>query len=85
MYEDPADALNMSEDKWNGIVKKNLVDFEAEKIKKKTEKLEKAKTIQELQRKQMDEKKNRQNEIAKQEKEFFNSMGIRASDKYYVN
>ena len=72
VYEDPADALNMSEDKWNNIVQKNLVEFEAEKEKKKQEKLQKAKTIQELQRKQMEEKKNRQNEIAKQEKDFFN-------------
>lgn len=72
VYEDPADALNMSEDKWNNIVQKNLIEFEAEKEKKKQEKLQRAKTIQELQRKQMEEKKNRQNEIAKQEKDFFN-------------
>lgn len=38
VFEDPADALNMSEDKWNGIVKKNLVEFEAEKEKKKNDK-----------------------------------------------
>lgn len=38
VFEDPADALNMSEDKWNGIVKKNLEEFEAEKIKKKNDK-----------------------------------------------
>jgi|TARA_B110000285_G_C15044255_1_gene573428 hypothetical protein len=33
----------------------------------------------------MDEKRNRHTDIAKQEKEFFNSMGVRSSDIYYVN
>jgi hypothetical protein len=45
VYEDPADALNLSEDKWNKIVEKNLIDFTAENERKKTEKLQKAKTI----------------------------------------
>lgn len=45
VFEDPAEALNMSEDKWNSVVLKNLVDFEAEKQKKKDDKYNKAKTI----------------------------------------
>jgi hypothetical protein len=31
VYEDPADALNISDDKWNQIVQQNLKNFHEEK------------------------------------------------------
>jgi hypothetical protein len=35
VYEDPAEAMNVSEKKWNEIVLKNKEDFENENQKKK--------------------------------------------------
>lgn len=32
-YEDPAAALNISDDKWNSMVKENLQKFEEDKVK----------------------------------------------------
>ena len=45
-FEDPAAALNLSDDKWNDIVKENLKKFEEDKKTAVQNKLNKNKKIQ---------------------------------------
>ena len=53
VYEDPAEALNINEDKWNSIVQQNYKNFHEEKEKARRDKLERNRVIQEEQRKQI--------------------------------
>ena len=52
-FEDPAAALNISDDHWNDIVKENLKKFEEDKIKAVQAKRDKNKKVQEEQLRQM--------------------------------
>ena len=46
-HEDPAAAMNPSDEQWNAIVQQNLKNFEQEKQRVMQEKIEKSKRIQE--------------------------------------
>ena len=52
-HEDPAAAMNPSDEQWNAIVQQNLKNFEQEKQRVMQEKIEKSKRIQEEQKLQM--------------------------------
>jgi hypothetical protein len=52
-HEDPAAAMNPSDEQWNAIVQQNLKNFEQEKQRVMQEKIEKSKRIQEEQKRQM--------------------------------
>lgn len=45
LYEDPAEKLNLSDEKWNEIVQENLRAFKAEKEKAKADKFEKNRRV----------------------------------------
>lgn len=49
-YEDPAAVLNISEDRWNDMVKENLAKFEEDKIKAVQAKRDKNRAVQEEQK-----------------------------------
>ena len=57
MYEDPAAALNVSEEAWNKIVQENLVKHKESEAKAKKDKFLRKKIIQEEQRRQVEIKK----------------------------
>lgn len=57
MYEDPAAALNVSEEAWNKIVQENLVKHKESEAKAKKDKFLKNKIIQDEQRRQVEIKK----------------------------
>ena len=57
VYEDPAAALNVSDDKWNAIVQENLRKFKDDREKARMDKIQKSKVIQEEQKKQIEAKK----------------------------
>ena len=57
IYEDPAAALNVSEEAWNKIVQDNLVKHKENEAKAKQDKFLKNKAIQDEQRRQVEIKK----------------------------
>ena len=57
MYEDPAAALNVSEEAWHKIVHDNLVKHKASEAKAKQDKFMKNKVIQDEQRRQVEIKR----------------------------
>lgn len=57
VYEDPAAALNVSEEKWNEMVQNNLKKHKESEEKAKRDKYLRYKLVQEEQRKQVEAKK----------------------------
>ena len=84
-FEDPAAALNISDDRWNSMVQENLKKFEEDKVRAIQAKKAKNKAIQEEQLKQIQERRNRELSLREAERKEFNLKGISASDVYYVN
>jgi len=62
-YEDPVAALNLSDQKWNEIVQKQVVDFHKENARKVKDRLSKSKAIMEEQKKQIEEKRKNKDKI----------------------
>ena len=85
VYEDPALALNLSDDKWNSIVQQNLKNFHEEKRKVKEDSRKHNLQVYEEQKKQMDQRKHIQSIERQRDVEYFKNVGVRASDVYYHN
>lgn len=84
-YEDPAAALNVSEEKWNLIVQENLRKHKETEEKTKKDKFLRNKIIQEEQRRQVELRKAQEDALKKKEMDDFNNFGAYSSDVYYVN
>ena len=85
MYEDPALALNLSDDKWNDIVQQNLKNFNEEKrVAKENARINNLKVYEE-QKRQMAEKTHKSSIEKNSEMDYFRNVGVRASDVFYVN
>lgn len=85
VYEDPALALNLSDDKWNDIVQQNLKNFNEEKrVAKENARINNLKVYEE-QKRQMAEKTHKSSIEKNSEMDYFRNVGVRASDVFYVN
>ena len=85
VYEDPAAALNVSENQWNQMVQDNLKKHKENEEKVKREKYMRYKAIQEEQRRQVEAKKAQLEAERRKDMEEFNKFGSKASDIYYVH
>ena len=84
-YEDPAQALNVSDEKWNLIVQENLKKHKENEEKVKKDKFMRNKIIQDEQRKQVVIRKAKDDALKKKEMDDFNNFGVNSSDVYYIN
>jgi len=85
VYEDPTAALNITERRWNEMVLENKRKFEEENARKEEVRKLKNKQIWEEQKKQIEIKKKAVEEVKFENREFFHSVGCKASDKFYIN
>jgi hypothetical protein len=82
---DPQEKLIPTDEQWNQKVKKDLQLFHYENEKQKKDKYERNKQIQLEQLKQMQQKKEAERKALQSERDFFYSIGQRATEKFYVN
>jgi hypothetical protein len=85
VFDDPAAALNPSEEEWSQIVQNNLAKFKAEQVKQKQDKFQMSKVIQEEQRKQIQDKLKREKEQAEADRHFFDKFGTKGSDTFFAD
>ena len=85
MYEDPALALNLSDDQWNDIVQRNFQAFENEKKQAIENKKKKNLEVYAQQQEQIKARALRESMEKKQDRDYFQNVGIRSSDVYYRN
>jgi len=84
-YEDPAAALNVTERRWNEMVIKNKRDFEEGNAKKAEAWKQKNLKIWEEQKKQIEAKRLINSGKKGEDREFFERIGHKSSDVYYIN
>ena len=84
-HEDPAAAMNPTNEQWNAIVQQNLKNFEEEKQRVIQEKKEKLKKIQDEQKRQMTIKQESDKKKVNDEIEQFKKVGMTATAPFYVN
>lgn len=64
-HVDPAEKMNPTEKEWNEIVQKNLTNFKQEKERVLKEKADRARAIQDEQKRQIDLKREKQAKLVR--------------------
>lgn len=82
---DPAEQLIPTDEEWNKIVQQNLQKFKEDKARIVQERMEKNKNVQHEQKKQWADRIEKDQKAIKEDREFFQTIGHAASDKFYIN
>ena len=85
IMDDPAAALNMTDRRWNAQVQDNVRKMNEEKERKAKLIKEKNHNIWEEQKKQIEAKKKVERDEKLKDREFYDKIGCKSSDIYYIN